>query len=139
MKAKEHQIFIALLIIMLIFLVYYIAMLTYPYKTLEFKTPVPVVNKEVKAGEILYIDLYYCKFVDTPTILSKRFVNDMIIALPLTTANAKKGCTSTLVPVEVPKFLEPGDYTLEMSATNRVNPFREITIYYNTEQFNITE
>jgi hypothetical protein len=112
----------------------------FPFKTVEYENQylVPVLNadKKVRAGDTLIFRLKWCKYINSPTRLGKRFVNEVVISLPQQIVNAPVGCDEAVVRVQVPDFLPEGQYYLDMTATNRIL-FREITVPYRTEMFQI--
>ena len=110
----------------------------YPYRALEIKSPMPVLNSPVEPGETVQYVVDFCKYTDKPTKISGRIVNDVVIGLPEGTATAKNEC-GTLVSntFMVPDILPPGKYRLDFVATIRVNPLREIHVPYETEEFEV--
>lgn len=141
--ALYNRLSLILLLIMLGFLGLIIIWIVWPYKTLEYEDQfnIPVVEEQVKAGETMTFRIKWCKYVDTPTRLHKRFVNEVVVSLPESWATAGKGCLEKPVDaiVKVPEILTPGIYYLDMTATNKVNPLREVTVHYRTEEFEVIE
>ncbi|MBU0847061.1 hypothetical protein KKH23_07695 [Patescibacteria group bacterium] len=112
----------------------------YPYRLVEFETPMEVINSPVRRGEVVNYRLKFCKFTDLQPVISRRLINNFTIALPSLSPQSGKGCvdlisSSTIVPAHLPA----GKYKLEMSSSYQVNPLRVITIPYETEEFDVIE
>lgn len=111
----------------------------YPYRLLEIKNPTPVVNKVVKAGELLTYKVDYCKFTDLSAQVTKSFVNDIIYTMPTQLGTHGKGCGVEYISVITPKELPQGDYFLKIKFVYQVNPMREMKVEVKTEQFTIIQ
>ena len=136
---KKNRLSVIALVTMMMLLLLVMYLLLFPFKTLEYEDQynMPVSNHQVKQGDVLLFHLCVCKYTNTPTTIGRRFVNDVVISLPPLVATGQKGCKEYDVPVLIPDILPPGVYYLDMTATNRVNPLREITVHYRTEEFEI--
>jgi hypothetical protein len=114
--------------------------LFYPYKLLEFKDAIyPVINKEVKRGEILYIKTDVCKFTDKVSQTSRSFVDGIVFNIAQTTTSRSAGCVNDNVSIYVPENLPAGEYYLKNIYQYKVNPIRTITYIHNTEKFKVTK
>ena len=111
----------------------------YPYKLIVFNNlPLKVLNKTVKAGEVLVYSTDYCKFTNIIPEVKKTFVNDIIYSIPTGTVLAKeKGCRIINVQIDVPKNLPPSRYILKITYEYQVNPIRKVNIYVQTELFEV--
>lgn len=119
--------------IFLVFMVWWV----FPYKTLEVKTPYPVLNKEVKQGEVLFYIIDYCKATEAQAVVRRQFVDGIIYATPEVTANLKKGCGIVKNTVTIPHNLPAGEYYLDITINYEVNPIRVISKNAVTENFTV--
>lgn len=114
--------------------------LIHPYRPMTIGTrPLPVINKEVKQGSILYYSLDYCKTMELPVTVRRRFVDGLIYSLPDISANNAVGCREQIIGMEIPQNLPTGDYVLAITYSYQVNPIRKVEVGTHTEKFVITE
>lgn len=112
---------------------------SWPYKTVEYKSPVTVLNKTVKAGQVVQYRIDYCKYVDYSAYVDRAFVDGIIYTVPTVRPNLPTGCHVKIQSVEVPANLPPSEYKLKVYVTFQVNPIRTITKSYETNIFNVIE
>ena len=134
------QIVKTLLIIEMGVLVYVLALLIYPYRTVEFnKLPIGVTNKTVKVGGVLSINVDSCRYTSVPTETSRRIVDGIVYVLPNAIINNNLGCKKTTALINIPEGVEPGKYHLVSDLSWKVNPIRVITKTVESEEFTVVE
>ncbi len=112
--------------------------LTYPYKPLEVNGDAQVLQKEVKAGETLIYRLDFCKNMDLPVTINRRFVDGLVYTLPeFSTHNNKVGCKVQDILLDVPVTLPEGTYHFHTEFSYKVNPIRTVTILVESNEFDI--
>jgi hypothetical protein len=108
----------------------------YPYKTIIHNPDRYTLDKDVLVqGEWTSYEFDYCKFIDKPATVTKRFIDGLVYDAPAIGLNLKKGCGHAKVPMQIPANLPPGSYMLEITATYQVNPIREVSEINTTEVF----
>jgi hypothetical protein len=108
----------------------------YPFKTFEANNqPYKIINKEIKAGELLQYEADYCRLTDVTANITRRFVNDLIYEMPSTVNQAPEGCYKDIITIKVPSELPPGKYNLSMIYVYSVSPLQKITRIAETEEF----
>jgi hypothetical protein len=123
-----------------IFLAVIFYWLLYPYKPLVInQRPLPVLNKEVKKGDIVHYTFDYCKYAKIPTHVNKKFSDGIEFALPEYDVNNPSGCRVQTIATEIPMTLPEGEYIIIANYTYHVNPIRTITIKTHTEKFKVIE
>jgi hypothetical protein len=138
-KLAQYAAYLTLLLAFL--LVGYIAFnLLYPYPTMTIEQPAVVINKTVKAGEVLQVQINSEKFTDKPGVIVRQFINDMVYVMPSYVSNYPMGKSnrvslSTKVPVELP----PGEYYVKTTIEYEFPPFRKITYTFDTEKFTVVK
>ncbi len=107
--------------------------LVYPY------TPMTIYNvdthtKEVEAGGIFEYSVKYCKYMNKPALLDKKFVDGLIFHVPQKILNQPTGCGVDDIAMEVPEFFD-GEYHLDVIVTYQVNPIRTESVSFRTDDF----
>ncbi len=111
----------------------------YPYKPMQVnKSPIPVLTKYVKQGDVLIYELDYCKFTNDSVNISRSFFDGVVFSTPDTTTKNPIGCRIQNISIQVPETLPTGKYTLKISYTYKVNPIKVVTIEDYTEEFTVT-
>lgn len=114
--------------------------LLYPYNPIVFNDSVfPILNKTVKAGGRLSYTSDYCKYTNLTAVVSRTFVNGLIFITPPSITKRPSGCHMISVEVPIPHELPPGKYHLENIYSYQVNPIRTVTVFQNTEEFEVVE
>ena len=137
-----HKIYYAASMVILaaafILITYISCMLFYPYNLLEANSqPFEVITKDVRAGEDLVYVTDICKFTDAKAVMTHEFINGIIYSAPSVESNVEAGCYNQEAAVHVPETLLPSTYHMRIIVTYKINPLREITYTYKTEEFNI--
>ena len=114
--------------------------LLYPYNPLVInQRPLPIVNKEVKKGDIVEYTFDYCKNTDMHTHVNKKFSDGIEFALPEYDLSNPSGCRVQNIVTEIPHTLPEGEYIIVATYTYDVNPLRRIVIKTHTEKFKVVE
>ncbi len=129
---------IATIISAIVFLVYFFYCLFFPFKAIDFNGKFTVDNKNLKPGETLYYNVDYCKYTDKPAHISKFLADGIYYPLPPTESNFEPGCHVIKRSMQIPGELPPGnEYHLIVTTTYHLNPFRDVSVTAQTENFNI--
>ena len=112
----------------------------YPFKTnySYLGDVLPVVNKQVKAGELVTYKSdveQYTQGITVDRII--QIVNGHIINLPNVSYVTRKGRMTFDQSVRIPLDTVPGIYHLEFSSTFNFSPIRKITISRRTVDFEV--
>jgi hypothetical protein len=116
--------------------------MTYPYKPVEFKNlPHKIDTKQIKAGEYLTMNVDYCKYSTVVPVINTAFIDGIIYYVPQegTINTVKPGCGENKVFIYIPKALPPGNYSVHRTWKYKVNPLRTITIYTQSETFEVVK
>lgn len=110
---------------------------TYDFKTIEVEQPLPVFDKTIKPGGVIHYGINYCRYVDSPTTLTRELIGDTTtITLPSFVSRFEVGCgNTTSSTTTIPLHTPPGEYYLHLTLTNRVNAFQEKTQIVRSEKF----
>jgi len=112
--------------------------LLFPYKPLVVNKNPSVYPSEVRAGDILFLELDYCKNMDLPVTIRRRFIDGLVYSLPeITTAENKTGCRVQKILLDAPEKLPEGEYRLDTDFVYKVNPIREVTVHAESEKFTV--
>jgi hypothetical protein len=111
----------------------------YPYKTIELNKPYRIINEVIKAGDILYYEVDYCKFTEASGRIDRQFIDGLIYTMPGVIATLPCGCHKFIQGITVPENLPPATYHLRVYSSYEVNPIRTITNQFDSETFIITE
>ena len=110
----------------------------YPYQPLTIFDPVfPVVNKQVRRGELLQFISNNCKNVEMTAQTTRAFIDDTIFYTPTITTNVRKGCGKVVINVPVPDAIPLGEYYIQNIFQYKVNPIRTISVIHDTERFEV--
>ena len=116
--------------------VYFILLLIYPYRIIEFEdAKFPVLTKEIEVGGNLIYKARACKYMDLPAIKSLSFVDTLIYNTPDVATKRGFGCRDDNIVIKLPKILPPGTYYLTLQYAYRPNFLRTIIITHETEEF----
>lgn len=137
MSKKPYYFSIIVILLGILVGFYYIYLLVYPFKTIKSIQPSVVVNKEVKAGEVLTVTKDYCKYTPVTARLIRNLIDGVSIPLPEVESALPEGCHIVNVIIPIPEYVPTGVYTLKTTSVYKVNPVREININEFTEQFKV--
>lgn len=104
--------------------------------------PIPITNKDkvVHYGEPIQTKVVSCVFYAVPVTASVRYqdaAGRFYLFASHDSVN-KKGCTESVQNRDpVPTSLPPGKYIIYVTAVFHVNPLKEVTKVYETEEFTV--
>lgn len=110
------------------------------------KTVEPFRNEEGKVipkhtfytGELLTYEFNFCKNVKVPAKMYGAYYDTVKIDMPMVEVNSEKGCQERIASYyKIPAILPSAKYHFEVRLVYQVNPLREVTVTYKTEDFNI--
>ena len=117
-------------------------LLFFPYQIVKVnKLPYPVKTKVVKASENLILDLDYCKYYAIPAVYSVQFRE--MSSQRITTlgqrygSDLSTGCQKVDFAIKTPEDLAEGDYTIRLIVKYKINPLREVTYTFMSEEFHV--
>lgn len=133
----KHLYHASLIILFLIFglMLYAGYLLLYPFNPIDIKNPRRVINPEVKQGELLFFETEYCKYTSVPAEVSRQFVDGVIYYTEPYTSDVPIGCHTIAPSIQIPENLPPGEYSLRITTSYKVNPLRTIMRTGETENF----
>jgi hypothetical protein len=112
--------------------------LLYPYQAMVVENPAPVLNKIVRQGETLQVQINCEKFTDKPGVVTRQFINDIVYVLPSYVSNYPAGKHNRVsLTTRVPNELPPGEYYVRTTIEYSFPPFRVITYAFDTESFTV--
>jgi hypothetical protein len=115
--------------------------MVYPYKTIDItKFRVERIdNRPLGVGYISTICWSFNKYINKPALYAISLVpikgteKTICYGLESGGVNSERGYHETCKPVKITEEVEPGEYKVRMSVTYRVNPIREITRVFYTD------
>ena len=127
---------LGLLSVLLSIIGYY---LFYPYNPLEIQEPVKVITKEVKPGDIIFVEFTFKKNTTVRPEISLALVDGVVFNIPdyspiNPTGETKDKRVGVLV---VPTSVPCGEYNLKWVASYKMNPLRIVDVPYESEKFYI--
>ena len=125
-------------IIVALVVVYGVYLLIFPLKPGEIHSnPFPVLTPKVKAGESLKIYADFCLNTNATGKITRILKGDVLITLPPSESNLKKGCYKLDASIVMPKGTPPGRYILENRYEYQVNSLKRLEMAGETEEFEI--
>lgn len=124
-----------------IFLLYIAFLLFKPFRIPTVSPdPIPIVNKIVHYGEAIQSKTRSCVFSPTPVTTSVRYQNSegRVYFFSSHDSVGVVGCKdSTQNRDPIPSSLPPGKYVIYITAIFHVNPLRDVSHVYQTEEFTL--
>lgn len=117
-------------------------MLYYPYRTIDIKEPMFVLNSPVIRGEDLSFVCNYKKYINRDAEILSHLHNLDIgnyVMLPVEYGNIEKGEHIAVRSIRIPKTVVVGNYILIMTVKYKMNPIRTVTKKFKTEKFMIVD
>lgn len=112
-----------------------------PVHIIDAPNPFEVVKSEYLKGEVLEYKTNYCKYSNKiPIVVKRQLVDGYVYDLPVSTnSNFPKGCheVKVLVPLTIPQLIPSGEYHLRITATYQVNPLKQYTYTWITNNFTL--
>jgi hypothetical protein len=130
-------------VIVLLVFGYAVYTMVRPYNIVELQTPLKVtnLNKEVKPGEILEVQITYQKHYPFLGTITEHLVNGVTTTITSGPSNVRvtaPGEWATFVrPIHIPDRTMPGQYYIRLVTHYEPNPFRTITQTWNSEVFTV--
>jgi len=133
-----HKASIVLLVGVLGILGYIMVQMFYPYKTIDIKEPMKVLNTPVKRGEVVRFELDYCKYTEADAEVSYVLYNDVSITYPPRISHAPIGChVASSSAVLIPEYAPLGEYYVKFNIEYTINHYRTIIKSFDTEIFEV--
>lgn len=117
-------------------------MLYYPFKTIDVKEPIKVLNenKSLSRGSHLVLSFEYHKYVDTDAEVIYQLYNKDIkhyVTLATIKSNVSVGKGIAVTSIYIPDTVVVGKYALIATSKYKVNEFRTICRRFVSEEFNV--
>lgn len=101
-----------------------------------YQQPHKVLTKQVKSGDYLTYEAWFCKYSDITPEVSKAFIDGVIYEIPVVVFEAyKQGCGMAHIQVYIPRNLPLGTYYIQTNYRYQVNPVKVFDITTKTEAF----
>lgn len=97
--------------------------------------PYVVTTKVVHVGEIVYYDANLCKYTDTPGVMNRSIVGNVVYPLSDSTSHVEPGCSENTFGIKLPAQMLPGTYYLQLDIEYQVNFLRRATYHLKTQEF----
>ena len=114
---------------------YYVYCMTWNYKIVEFKSDAIMEKSVYKIGDELTYTVDYCKYLPLAGKIYPELTDGVVYGLRNSESNAPVGCGKKIMSVGRTPNVHGGTYYIRMKAIYRVNPFREVTVEYHTNEF----
>lgn len=113
--------------------------LLYPYKIIDFKEGCwQTIKQEYRLGEQLTYRAHYNKYVNVPGDTIFSFEDSIVYQLPEMATNNPIGENDFINnSIRIPDFLPTGKYKLKLTIVYKINPFRNIIMNVQTNEFEI--
>lgn len=135
------QILNAIVLIVIFLVIILVTVLSiFPRTVLEFETDkYEILNKEVKAGDLVYYKIKLNKKYDIVGHVDKQLIDTYVYNYEPTSVNLDKGKIDSVISLKIPEYAEPGIYRIKITFTYKLNLFNTITQVQETENFIIVE
>jgi hypothetical protein len=131
----------AVIIAAILGVVYFFYLVLYPFKTVDLKEPIQVLNanKEVARGGDLILEIEYVKYDSFPVTSNKNIIceDGNLVTMASNSTNLPKGEQKFVVTFTVPQKTSIGNCYLQYVNVYEVNPIRNITKVWTTETFKV--
>jgi hypothetical protein len=128
------------LVIVFISIITITALSIFPRTVLEFENDkYEVINKEVKAGDLVYYRIKQYKKYDVVGHIDKQLIDTYIYNYETVSGSLDKGYIDNIVSLKIPDYAEPGIYYIKITFIYKLNMFNTITQVQTTENFNIID
>jgi hypothetical protein len=100
--------------------------------------PVPIRPTTITAGSSAILAYDYCKNSDTAGTLKTSVISARTeLLVPETAERSPKACAKIDVPIIIPPQAVPDTYHFHFKAVYRLNPFRQITVEWDSMPFTV--
>lgn len=89
------------------------------------KQPLSGPTDPVMAGEIIHIEIDYCKYRDLPSNIQIEFIGDVVVPSLSTIKNFPEGCHKRDLAVSLPASLPEGVYEVQFIIDYNINQLQE--------------
>lgn len=139
MRKAIHTLSLSLLILGYISVGIVIYWLFWPYKVIDYHTlPLPVVNKQVRAGEAVELVHDFCKFINVKLTANVSIEDGVIQSYPTLENFTTKGCYNRNSRHTIPAYFHSGEKArIHYTLFYKVNPIRTIEYQLYSEEFTI--
>lgn len=127
-------IFIAFLFVLLGAVFYFFVIDANP--PIKINYPITISPNEVSSGDIVIMNVDFCKYTDVPSRLSTFWKRDDGLVWELKVSEvsiAKKGCGILSVPLSIPSDIPDGNWQRINIADYKVNPFVTRTVTWQSD------
>jgi hypothetical protein len=133
---------IAIITLGVLLTIFVTGLLTFPYKVVDIKTPIPVLNKnkEVRIGEPVELEYDFCRHTDKTFTVTPVLQGPIQVSYPSFEAQGDTGCRVVISnTTKIQPYTPPGIYKLKIVSQAQMNPLRSITVTSFSEEFNVIE
>lgn len=138
MRIKTEHVVYILLILSSLCIAQFAYWLAWPYNVLTIKNT-RVLTPIVTVDGVLKVEIDYCKnqrYADMQPEVKRMFINRMMHEMTPVSGELAAGCHVQIMSIQVPR-IESGQYRLDSRRVYPVNPLRNITVGYRTEEFEV--
>lgn len=136
-----HKILYKLSILSLVLTVSFVLYVTYiqvfPSNNFYLTQPISIDSTNVKKGDILPINLSYCKKTGKKASISYQLINGQVINLSQVDIVEGEDCTTKTDFVQIPHTIPPSQYKLIINVSYERSLFKVEKYHYETPLFNI--
>lgn len=120
-------------------IVYVSYLLFFPQRIIEMRSPIKIINTDpIHAGDVVELQLDYCKKVSVTSDVEVVFANDSILPDYSLITNLPVGCNIKTFGVVLPIVAHPGTYVAAFKFTyNTRSPFRGQQYIFFSDPFTV--
>lgn len=98
-------------------------------------------NKTVRVGEDVSLKFSFCKKIETNGVVQRNFYNrTTVITGPEIPEEVGKTCVDDVViDVPLPNQIEPGTYRVQYIGKYQINPIKNVTETFYSEEFTVVK
>jgi hypothetical protein len=118
---------------------YILFSLVYPYKLFQLNTKYLDIENEnqVVAGQLVKVNIDYCKFSDLPCESSYAIYNGYTYGYQSEVRNAPRGCRKVTREILIPLSIPVGTYKIALTLKYHLNAFRDVYYRFESEEFTV--
>lgn len=125
------------LLLTVAFVVYVSYINIFPSNNFYLEKPITIDNSSVKRGDILPVNLSYCKKTNRKAKITYQLINGQVINLSQVDVVDSSTCSTKTDFVEIPHTIPPSQYKLIINVSYERSLFKVETYHYETPLFNI--
>lgn len=134
---QDHNFFYKLSVLVLCLamalILYFFYMLFRPYNIIAVDYVKAV--EPAYVGEHIRLEQSYCKYMDTPGVVSTLLSNGVNIPIAQFTGSLDTGCHNFTFDLPLPDYILEGEYRFHFIARYQPNPIRTIDVVFDSEPF----